>query len=88
MFLAAQPHMLNLTTDAGDIDLTFTPAGFPAGYEQLRPGAVEVPLVEAGPTVVASLRDVIASKEAADRGKDRAALPYLRALLERRGGSG
>lgn len=82
-FLAAQPHMLNLTTDAGDLDLTFAPAGFPGGYEQLRPAAVEVALVAGAETAVASLRDVIASKSAADRDKDRAALPYLRALLDR-----
>lgn len=82
-FLAAQPRMLNLATDAGDLDLTFTPAGFPEGFTQLRPGAVEVSLVEGAMTAVASLRDVIASKAAADRDKDRAALPYLRALLDR-----
>ncbi|CAN5183208.1 hypothetical protein BH23ACT9_BH23ACT9_29560 [soil metagenome] len=82
-FLAAQPHMLNLTTDAGDLDLTFAPAGFPEGFAQLRPGAVEVSLVEGAVTAVAALRDVIASKAAADRDKDRAALPYLRALLAR-----
>lgn len=86
-FLAAQPHMLNLTTDAGDLDLTFTPAGFPKGFTQLRPDAVEVALVEGALTAVASLRDVIASKAAAARDKDRAALPYLRALLERTSGS-
>jgi hypothetical protein len=82
-FLAAQPHVLNLTTDAGDLDLTFAPAGFPEGFVQLRPGAVEVSLVEGTVTPVAALRDVIASKAAADRDKDRAALPYLRALLDR-----
>jgi hypothetical protein len=82
-FLAAQPHMLNLTTDAGDLDLTFAPAGFPDGFPQLRRQAVEVALVDRGVTLVASLRDIIRSKEAADRAKDRAALPYLRALLER-----
>lgn len=82
-FLAAQPRLLNLTTDAGDLDLVFVPAGFPDGFDQLRPGAVEVALVEGTRTAVAALRDVIQSKQAADREKDRAALPYLRALLHR-----
>ncbi len=86
-FLAAQPHMLNLTTDAGDLDLAFTPSGFPEGFTQLRAGAVEVSLLEGRVTAVASLSDVIDSKVAADRDKDRAALPYLRALLERTRGS-
>jgi hypothetical protein len=85
-FLAAQPTMLNLTTDAGDLDLTFAPAGFPRGFEDLRDGAVEVALVDGPRTAVASLADVITSKAAAARDKDRAALPYLRALLERTGG--
>lgn len=82
-FLAAQPNILNLTTDAGDLDLTFSPSGFPDGYAQLRPGAIEVALVDGTSTAVASLSDVIASKAAADRDKDRAALPYLRALQDR-----
>ncbi|WP_370327565.1 hypothetical protein [Euzebya sp.] len=86
-FHAAQPHMLDLTTDAGDLDLTFTPAGFPDGFAQLRAGAVEVSLVPDELTAVASLRDIIESKQAADRDKDRAALPYLRALLDRTGGT-
>ncbi len=75
--------MLNLTTDAGDLDLVLTPAGFPEGFAQLRSDAVEVSLVDGAVTAVAALRDVIASKAAADRDKDRAALPYLRALLDR-----
>ena len=33
--------------------------------------------------LVASLRDIVLSKEIANRPKDRAALPELRALLER-----
>jgi hypothetical protein len=79
-FLAAQPMLLNLVTDAGDVDLTFTPSGFPGGYDELLPNAVHVHLVEAGETAVAALDDVIRSKEAAGRDKDLAALPYLREL--------
>lgn len=82
-FLAAQPTMLDLTTEAGDLDLAFVPSGFPDGFAQLRTNAVEVSLVEGTLTAVASLLDVIRSKQAADRDKGRAALPYLRALLER-----
>jgi hypothetical protein len=76
-FLAAQPLMLNLVTDAGDVDLTFVPAGFPDGYDQLFPTAVKVRLVDAAETFVAALDDIIESKQAAGRDKDLAALPYL-----------
>lgn len=86
-FLAAQPHMLNLTTDAGDLDINYTPADFPDGFTQLRENALEVALVDDHSTFVASLRDVIRSKEAAGRAKDRAALPFLYALRDRLGGS-
>ncbi|MFV0315642.1 MAG: hypothetical protein ACK5O2_01610 [Microthrixaceae bacterium] len=45
-----------------------------------------IELVEGVHTRVASLRAIIRSKEAADREKDRRALPYLRALLDETGG--
>jgi hypothetical protein len=32
--------MLNLTCPAGDFDIVFSPAGSPAGYEDLAPRAV------------------------------------------------
>jgi hypothetical protein len=79
-FLAAQPALLKLVTDAGDVDLAFAPAGHPGGYAELRSDAVVVSLVEGADTAVASLDDVIASKRAVDRPKDRAALPYLEEL--------
>jgi hypothetical protein len=84
-FLAAQPHPLDLTTDAGDLDLTISPAGFPNGYDDLVDASVEMDLGSAGLVRIAALRDVIRSKEAADRDKDRAALPYLRALADELG---
>jgi hypothetical protein len=84
-FLSAQPHMLNLTTDAGDLDLTITPAAFPNGYDDLIGAAVEMDLGEGRLVRIAALRDIIASKEAADRDKDRLALPYLRALADELG---
>jgi hypothetical protein len=65
--------MWNLTTDAGDLDLRFVPAGT-RGFEDLVRDAVRVDIT--GITLrVASLADVIRSKEAAGREKDRAALP-------------
>jgi len=79
-FLAAQPRMLNLVTVAGDVDLTFVPSGFDGGYDELLPRAVTVHLVDEAETSVASLDDIITSKETAGRAKDLAALPYLREL--------
>jgi hypothetical protein len=81
-FLAAMPTLVNLTTDAGDIDLALAPSGFANGYDALAPRAVEVELAEGTIVLVAALDDVIASKRAADRPKDRAALPYLKALAD------
>ena len=73
--------VLNLTTACGDLDVTFAPSGT-RGYADLRRDAV--PLRAGGVTVlVASLADVIRSKEAAGREKDHRALPRLRVLLER-----
>lgn len=86
-FLAAQPVMVNLTTSAGDLDLTFAPSAFPDGYDQLLPNSVAVRLVDTAETTIAGLGDIIASKEAAGRNKDRAALPYLRQLQREVGGS-
>ena len=78
--------ILNLTTRAGDIDLPFTPTGT-QGFEDLRR---EATALEVGGVslLVASLGDVIRSKAAADREKDRRALPRLRQLLERIEGGG
>jgi predicted nucleotidyltransferase len=69
----------NLTTDVGDLDLTFVPAGT-CGFEDLARDAVRVE-IDGHTMLVASLADVIRSKEAAGREKDRAALPLLRRLL-------
>ena len=73
--------LLNLTTRIGDIDLAFVPAGT-QGFEDLRRDAMVVDIAGLSVTV-ASLADVIRSKDAADRAKDRRALPRLRELLER-----
>jgi len=72
-------QMWNLTTDVGDLDLSFVPAGT-RGFDDLVRDAVRVD-IGAVTLLVASLADVIRSKEAAGREKDRAALPLLRKLL-------
>ncbi len=73
--------ILNLTTSAGDVDVMFKPDGT-GGFDDLRSDSV---VIELSGTVIraASLADIIRSKAAADREKDRAALPRLRRLLER-----
>ncbi|MFN2523022.1 MAG: hypothetical protein ABR614_06895 [Mycobacteriales bacterium] len=81
----AAGRIWNLTTKHGDLDITFTPSGT-RGYHDLKRDAVEVVL--RGTTVrLASLADIVRSKEAAGRDKDRRALPVLRELLalQRRG---
>lgn len=71
----------NLTTKHGDLDITAVPAGT-HGYDDLRRDAIEITL--RGMTVLlASLADIVRSKEAAGRDKDRRALPVLRELVAR-----
>ena len=71
--------ILNLVTPFGDFDLSFKPSGT-EGFEDLRRDLVRYEI--AGVTVpVASLADVIRSKEAAGREKDRQQLPTLYLLL-------
>lgn len=68
-----------LTTNAGDLDIVFVPAGT-RGYPDLLADAIELDL--GSRVLVASLADVIRSKEAANRPKDQAQLPALRQTLE------
>jgi hypothetical protein len=70
-----------LTTSAGDLDVCFTPSGT-RGYDDLRREASREYLGKGLTVMVASLRDVIRSKEAAGRDKDLAQLPLLRRTLE------
>lgn len=77
-----QVEIWNLTTRYGWCDLSFRPSGT-GGFDDLRRDAVRVDLGEGLTVLVASLADVIRSKEAAGRDKDRAALSTLRRLLER-----
>lgn len=72
-----------LTTKHGDLDLVVSPAGT-QGFRDLIMDADRLK-VAVDPELlvnVASLADVIRSKEAAGRDKDRAALPLLRKTLE------
>jgi predicted nucleotidyltransferase len=79
----AGADMWNLVTDHGRLDLMFVPSGT-AGYEDLSRDAVHLKIL--GVDVdVASLADVIRSKEAAGREKDRVVLPVLRRILDEAG---
>lgn len=71
----------NLVTDAGRLDVAFTPSGT-AGYDDLVAGAVrfEVYGVE---LLAAGLPDIIRSKEAADRPQDRQDVVVMREMLRR-----
>jgi hypothetical protein len=72
----------NLTTEHGDLDLSFVPSGT-SGYPDLIQDAKEEPFF--GVTVhIASLADIIRSKQAANRPKDQRALPVLREILANR----
>lgn len=79
--MLARGETWNLTTKLGDLDVAFSPAGT-AGYDDLRRNATSVDLGGDLVVQVAGLADVIRSKEAAGREKDRAQLPLLRRALE------
>lgn len=66
-------------TRFGTLDLAFLPDGT-KGYEDLAVAATSMD-VQGRPVMVAALTDVIRSKEAAGREKDRAVLPLLRHLM-------
>jgi hypothetical protein len=70
----------NLITDHGRLDITFEPSGT-AGFDDLARDAVRLTIL--GVDVdVASLADIIRSKEAAGREKDLLVLPVLRRIAE------
>ena len=76
----AAANIWNLTTSAGDFDITFVPAGT-GGYSDLRVGAIDLDVL--GLTIpVAALADMVRSKEAAGREKDARTLPTLRRMLD------
>ena len=74
--------IVNMTTEAGDLDVTFCPSGT-SGFDDLHRDAIDIEVADRLHILVASLEDVIRSKEAASREKDRLALPRLRRLLDR-----
>jgi hypothetical protein len=78
--MLSRGELWTLTTKSGPLDLVYLPAGT-QGYDDLRRDAKEIDI--GGLTVpVASLPDIIRSKEAAGRPKDIAQLPALRQTLE------
>lgn len=81
-FLEQMRVILNLVTDFGMLDLTFTPTGPKPDYESWDESASDEEIAESLSIRVASLGDIIASKEAAGREKDLRALPYLRSLIK------
>jgi hypothetical protein len=78
----ADANVWNLVTDHGRLDISFVPSGT-YGYDDVARDAVHLTIL--GVTAdVASLADVIRSKEAAGREKDRLMLPVLRQILQER----
>ncbi len=69
-------------TKHGYLDIALLPDGT-RGYDDLRRSATREQITETVTILVAALADVIRSKEAAGREKDRAVLPILRQVLER-----
>lgn len=77
-----QGTMWTFVTKYGYLDIALLPDGT-RGYDDLKRGATWEQLTDVVAISVASLADVIRSKEAAGREKDRAVLPILRQVLER-----
>jgi len=72
----------NLVTKFGHLDIAFAPDGT-TGFDDLRRDAMNVDI--AGMQIaVASLADIIRSKQAANRPKDQRVLPTLREVLAAR----
>lgn len=69
----------NLTTTAGRLDIAFRPSGT-KGFDDLVKDAVRFE-VYGSPLFAASLRDILRSKEAADRPQDRQDAVIIREML-------
>jgi hypothetical protein len=78
--LLRRTSLVNLTTRFGDFDVAFHPTGN-QGYDDLVRRATDFE-IDGTVVAVASLADIIRSKETANRPKDRAALPILYALQD------
>jgi hypothetical protein len=77
----AGPTMLNLVTRYGDLDVASQPEGV-GDFATWDAGATDIVIVDL-PVRVAGIDDIVRSKEAAGRDKDRLQLPVLRALRDR-----
>ena len=80
--MLARATIWNLVTDAGRVDIAFEPAGT-TGYEDLVRGAETYDAFGAE-LLVAGLEDIVRSKEAANRPKDRQDVLILREMIRRR----
>ena len=74
-------EVINLVTNHGDLDITFHPSGV-SSFSEWDEHAEEAEALGVH-FRLASLADVIRSKEAAGRSKDQIAVPILRELLRR-----
>lgn len=79
--MLARAEVWNLITRAGRLDLAFTPSGT-TGFDDLARGAVRFELY-GNPLLAARLEDIIRSKEAADRPKDRQDVEVMKEMLKR-----
>jgi hypothetical protein len=73
--------VLNLVTRAGDLDIAMHPAGVET-FAEWNANATDL-VVLGVPVRVAGLDEIVRSKEAAGREKDRVTLPLLRVLRDR-----
>ena len=80
--MLARGEIWNLVTAAGRLDIAFKPSGT-AGYDDLAQQALHVPVYDAT-LFVARLEDIIRSKEAAGRPKDRLHVDVMKEMLKRR----
>lgn len=79
--LLSRAELWNLVTSAGRLDIAFEPAGT-TGYDDLNSNAIRFEVF--GVTLhVASLSDIIRSKEAAGRPQDRQDVLVMREMLRR-----
>lgn len=70
----------NLSTRHGDLDISFRPSGTD-GFEDLRQDSITI-VLGGSQVQLASLADIIRSKDAANRDKDHRSLPVLRRILD------
>jgi hypothetical protein len=78
--LLASNEIWNLTTRFGKLNLVLSPGGFERGFEDLNPGATLERVGGGLEVMVATIDQLILSKEAAGRAKDRQAVLELRRM--------